>query len=28
VPSKLLAVDHRFRHPDIADALAHQLGRD
>ncbi|WP_372924878.1 TIGR01777 family oxidoreductase, partial [Mycolicibacterium hippocampi] len=27
VPSKLLAVGHRFRHPDLADALAHQLGR-
>lgn len=28
VPSKLLALGHRFRHPDVADALAHQLGRD
>ena len=27
VPSKLLSVGHRFRHPDVADALAHQLGR-
>lgn len=27
VPSKLLAVSHRFRHPDLADTLAHQLGR-
>ncbi|MGP4054264.1 TIGR01777 family oxidoreductase [Mycobacterium sp. 4D054] len=27
VPSKLLAAGHRFRHPDVADALAHQLGR-
>ncbi|PRC41833.1 TIGR01777 family protein, partial [Mycobacterium sp. ITM-2017-0098] len=28
VPSKLLTLGHRFRHPDVADALAHQLGRD
>lgn len=28
VPSKLLTVGHHFRHPDVADALAHQLGRD
>lgn len=28
VPSKLLALGHRFRHPDVTDALAHQLGRD
>ncbi|MCV7149880.1 TIGR01777 family oxidoreductase [Mycolicibacterium pyrenivorans] len=27
VPSKLLAAGHRFRHPDVGDALAHQLGR-
>ncbi|CAA0131271.1 Epimerase family protein [Mycolicibacterium vanbaalenii] len=27
VPSKLLAVGHPFRHPDLGDALAHQLGR-
>ena len=27
VPSKLLSAGHRFRHPDVADALAHQLGR-
>ena len=27
LPSKLLAVDHRFRHRDIGDVLAHQLGR-
>lgn len=27
VPSKLLAAGHPFRHPDIGDALAHQLGR-
>ncbi|WP_460356785.1 TIGR01777 family oxidoreductase [Mycobacterium sp. ZZG] len=27
VPSKLLAAGHPFRHPDVADALAHQLGR-
>lgn len=27
VPSKLLAVGHRFRHPDVGDALAHQLGK-
>ncbi|VEG56209.1 TIGR01777 family protein [Mycolicibacterium aurum] len=28
VPSKLLSLGHVFRHPDVADALAHQLGRD
>lgn len=28
VPSKLLTLGHQFRHPDVADALAHQLGRD
>ena len=28
VPSRLDALGHRFRHPDVADALAHQLGRD
>ena len=27
VPSKLLALGHRFRHPDVGDALSHQLGR-
>lgn len=27
VPSKLRVVSHRFRHPDVGDALAHQLGR-
>lgn len=27
VPSKLLAAGHRFRHPDVGDALAHQLGK-
>lgn len=27
VPSKLLGLGHEFRHPDVADALAHQLGR-
>ncbi|MGB0878811.1 MAG: TIGR01777 family oxidoreductase [Mycobacterium sp.] len=27
VPSKLLGVSHRFRHPDLGDTLAHQLGR-
>lgn len=28
VPAKLLAVGHPFRHPDVADALAHQLGKE
>ena len=28
VPAKLLALGHPFRHPDVADALAHQLGRE
>lgn len=27
IPAKLVAVGHRFRHPAVADALAHQLGR-
>ena len=27
-PARLDALGHRFRHPDVADALAHQLGRD
>ena len=27
-PARLEAVGHRFRHPLVADALAHQLGRD
>lgn len=27
VPAKLLAAGHPFRHPDVGDALAHQLGR-
>jgi uncharacterized protein (TIGR01777 family) len=27
VPSKLLTLGHQFRHADVADALAHQLGR-
>ncbi|MDG4666479.1 TIGR01777 family oxidoreductase [Mycobacterium sp. 236(2023)] len=27
IPAKLFGVDHTFRHPDVADALAHQLGR-
>ena len=27
-PAALTAVDHRFRQPDIDDALAHQLGHD
>jgi uncharacterized protein len=27
LPGKLMAVDHRFRHPRIDEALAHQLGR-
>ena len=28
MPAKLTALGHRFRHPDVGDALAHQLGRD
>lgn len=28
VPARLAALGHRFRHPDVADALAHQLGHD
>ncbi|WNG85602.1 TIGR01777 family oxidoreductase [Mycobacterium sp. ITM-2016-00317] len=28
VPSKLLAAGHPFRHLDVGDALAHQLGRE
>jgi uncharacterized protein (TIGR01777 family) len=28
VPSKLLALGHHFRHPDVGDALAHQLGKE
>ncbi len=28
VPSKLLGLGHPFRHADVADALAHQLGRE
>ena len=28
LPAKLTALGHRFRHPDVGDALAHQLGRD
>lgn len=28
VPAKLLALGHPFRHPDVADALAHQLGKE
>jgi uncharacterized protein (TIGR01777 family) len=28
VPAKLLAVGHPFRHEDVADALAHQLGKE
>ena len=27
-PAKLAGRGHRFRHPSVADALAHQLGRD
>ena len=27
-PAKLIGRGHRFRHADVADALAHQLGRD
>ena len=27
-PAKLTGRGHRFRHADVADALAHQLGRD
>lgn len=26
LPTRLAALDHRFRHPRLADALAHQLG--
>lgn len=28
LPTKLAAVDHHFRHADVSDALAHQLGHD
>ncbi|MDY6996056.1 MAG: TIGR01777 family oxidoreductase [Actinomycetota bacterium] len=28
LPAKLTALGHRFRHPDVGDALAHQLGRE
>jgi uncharacterized protein len=28
VPAKLTGLGHRFRHPTVGDALAHQLGRD
>ena len=28
LPVRLTALGHRFRHRDVADALAHQLGRD
>ena len=28
LPTKLQALDHRFRHPTVTDALAHQLGHD
>ena len=28
LPTRLTALGHRFRHPDVADALGHQLGRD
>ena len=28
IPAKLAGLGHRFRHRDVADALAHQLGRD
>ena len=27
-PAKLTALGHRFRQPEITDALGHQLGRD
>lgn len=27
VPAKLFAAGHRFRHPDVGDALRHQLGK-
>ena len=27
-PAKLIALGHRFRQPDVADVLAHQLGHD
>jgi hypothetical protein len=26
IPARLAALGHRFRHPRLADALAHQLG--
>jgi NAD dependent epimerase/dehydratase family enzyme len=26
LPARLVALGHRFRHPHLADALAHQLG--
>jgi uncharacterized protein len=28
LPTKLVGLDHRFRHPSVRDALAHQLGHD
>ena len=28
IPARLTSLGHRFRSPDVADALAHQLGRD
>jgi NAD dependent epimerase/dehydratase family enzyme len=28
IPAKLQEVGHRFRQPEIAEALAHQLGHD
>lgn len=28
IPAKLTALGHRFRHRDVSDALAHQLGHD
>ncbi|MBX7431689.1 TIGR01777 family oxidoreductase [Mycobacterium sp. Y57] len=28
LPTKLTVLGHRFRHPDVTDALAHQLGGD
>jgi uncharacterized protein (TIGR01777 family) len=28
LPTKLLGLDHRFRHATVEDALAHQLGHD
>jgi NAD dependent epimerase/dehydratase family enzyme len=27
LPGKLLAADHRFRHPELEGSLRHQLGR-